>query len=361
MARTVRYGNLDTLVGLTFGADALVNVNALAVVGTITNSASSPNQVLSYQGLTGTLGNVFIAMNSVSFKVTAVSDASDSLTIDTFVGQTLVGELNFTICGFSAAGIALAAMPLDSLVSQSGNLPGLAGSLFMLGVNAARAQSHAFDFGIGSAYAFICGASVHYATTANPVIQGGTGPQMLIGLSGDDQITAGPAKTVIQAGPGNDTIQAGAGADTIYAGSGHDTIFGGSGGMTLIGGSGAMTVHPGTGQAIMAAGEGVDSFVFAPGHTGGMTLATADVIQKFHANPSNTIDLSAFDALLPAGGPAHLSFIGTAAFDHQPGEVRYAVTTTGVRVFGDVNGDGLADFTLTLTKLTSIAAQDFVL
>ena len=202
---------------------------------------------------------------------------------------------------------------------------------------------------------------MQFATAANPVIHGGTGPQMLIGMSGDDTLIAGPQKNVIRAGPGTTVIQAGSGANTIFGGSGTSTVYGSTGGMTVIGGSGPMTVHAGTGQAVIIAGTGVESFVFSPGHTGGMTLAKADIINRFHANPANTIDLSAFDALLPAGSSGHLTFIGNAAFDGGAGELRYSATTAGVRLFGDINGDTVADFTLTLPKLSTISASDFIL
>ncbi|WP_353228845.1 calcium-binding protein [Novosphingobium sp.] len=361
MAKTVRYGSLDALLGVTFAANSLVNISASAVNGSITNSTTSPNQILNYQGLLGTVGRSFIAMSTVSYKVVAVSNADDMVTIDAFVGQTLVGELNFTVCGFSPVGIALAAMPLDSLVTQSANLPGLNGSLFVLGVGAVGARSYGFNFGIGGSYTFVAGAKVLYATTASPVITGGYGPHLLVGLSGNDRITAGPGKTVIQAGPGNDVIYAGSGENTIYAGDGTDVIYGGTGGAAVFGGAGHAEVHPGTGKMIMVAGSGQDTFVFAPGKTGGLTTTTCDVIQKFHANPGNVIDLSAFDSLLPAGGPTHLSFLGTAAFDMHAGQLRYEAAGTGLMVFGDINGDGKADFALNLTKLTSLSAGDFIL
>ena len=352
MMKTVKLGSLDALVGLTFGADAFVNESATAVNGSITNSASSPNQVLSYNGMTGTVGSAFLTMNTVSFQVAGISDTDNTLTLDAFVGKTLVGTMDFTVCGFSAAGISLVSMPLASLVSQSGDLPGLDGSLFLLGLNASAAKSQTVAFGISNSYHFIPGAQVHYATTANPILKGGTGAQMLIALSGNDTITAGSGTTIIHGGPGNDVLIAGSGADTIYGGSGKDTLHAGSGTDTL---------YAGTGHAVMIAGGGTDSFVFSPGHTGGLAAATADVIQQFHPAHGDKIDLSAFDAGLPAGGTGHLTFIGTAAFGDHPGEVRYDVTSTGITVWGDVNGDGTADFCITLTKLASLTASAFIL
>ena len=361
MARTVSYGRLDTLLGLSFAADAFVTVTASSVVGSITNNATSANQVLSYQGMSGTLGGRFLSLPQVAFRIVAVDDSADSLTIDAYVGATLVAEMDFTVSGFSPVGIALAAMPLSGLISQAPDPGSLNGSLFLLGLGAAGVANSTMNFEIGDAYSFISGSHVQFATTANPVIRGGTGPQMLIGMSGDDTLIAGPQKNVIRAGPGTTVIDAGSGADAIFGGSGASTVFGSTGGMTVNGGSGPMTVIAGTGQAVITAGTGAETFVFSPDHTGGMTLATADMISRFNANPANVIDLSAFDALLPAGTSGHLTFIGKAAFDGGAGELRYVATAAGVRLYGDINGDGVADFTLTLPRLSTISASNFVL
>lgn len=240
MPRTVSYGRLDSLLGVSFAASAFVNIAASSVTGSITNNASSPNQVLNYSGMSGTLGKAFLTQAGATFRIVAVNDATDSLTIDAYVGKSLVGELDFTVCGFSAVGIALVSMPIDALVSQANNLDALNGAVFLLGLDATDAINSALNFAIGGAYSFIAGATVRYATGANPAIHGGTGPQLLIGLSGDDTITAGPQKNVIRAGPGTTTIHAGSGADLIYCGSGASTVFGSTGGMTIIGGSGPM-------------------------------------------------------------------------------------------------------------------------
>jgi Ca2+-binding RTX toxin-like protein len=246
-------------------------------------------------------------------------------------------------------------------VTQATNLPGLAGSLFVLGIDAAGAKSQTVNFTIGTAYSFMIQAGVHFATAADPVLQGGHGAQMLIALSGNTTITAGPGKNVIYGGPGNDVLTGGAGRDMIYGGAGTDTIIGGSGMDILTGGAGTDTIYAGTGRSILIGGTGTDRFVFAPGHTGGLTVETADAIQHFRPVQGDLIDLSAFDALLPAGGTGHLGFIGTAAFDGKAGEVRYDVTSSGLLLECDLTGAGTADFMITLKNIAGLAAADFVL
>lgn len=361
MPTTVNFGNLEGLLGQTFGANALVNTTATLINGTITFSTASPNEQLNYKGLTGTIGGAFIAMKTVSFEVVAVSDTNDTITIDAYVGSSMIAEMNFTVAGFSRAGIVLAAMPLDSLVTQASNLAGLAGSLFVLGPDAAGAKTQSIAFTIGAAYSFIANAGVHYATAANPVLKGFHGPQMLIALSGNDTLIAGGGRTVIYGGPGNDMLIAGTGKDIIDGGAGNDTIIGGSGKDILTGGSGTDTIYAGTGRSIVVGTTGTDKFVFAPGHTGGLTPETADSIQHFRPGHGDLIDLSAFDAHLPAGGPSHLTFIGTAAFDGHAGEVRYDVTSSGLAFEGDLTGAGTAEFLITMKNTFSLAASDFVL
>ena len=361
MATTVQFGYLDSLLGLTFGYGALANVAATQIRGSITNNAASTSEVLTYEGLTATIGSLFIAMKSVTFTVKAISDIDNTLTIDAYVGTMMVGEMNFSVAGFSPAGIVLAAMPLDALVSQTGGLSALAGSLFVLGIGAAGAKAQTVAFHIGNAYSFILDATVHYATAGHPVLQAGRGPQILIALSGNDTITAGPGRAVIYGGPGNDVLTGGAGNTMIYGGAGTDTIIGGSGMATLTAGSGTDTIIAGTGRTIMIGGDGMDKFVFAPGHTGGLTPATADAIQRFRPWLGDVIDLSAFGAVLPADSTGHLSFIGTAAFDNHAGELRYDVTSSGIALQCDLTGSGTAEVLITMKNITSIAASSFLL
>ncbi|KUR73313.1 calcium-binding protein [Novosphingobium sp. FSW06-99] len=361
MAKTVDLGSLDALVGVVFGPNAMVNATASLINGSITNSSASTSEVLTYGGLTGTIGSDFIAVKGITFVVNSVNDTDNTLTMNAYVGSTLVAELDFSVAGFSGAGIVLAAMPLASLVTQANNLSGLAGSLFVLGLGAEGAKGQSLNFGISNDYSFFPHASVHYATAANPVLQGSTGAQMLIALTGNDTVTAGPGETIIYGGTGTDVLRAGAGADTIYGGSGTDTIIGGSGADTLEAGSGIDTIYAGTGRSVLIGGLGTDTFVFAPGHTGGLTTATADVIRHFHPHLGDVINLTAFDALLPPGGTGHLSFIGTAAFDGRAGEVRYDVTSSGVTVECDMTGAGTADMMFMIRSVTTLAAGDFVL
>jgi hypothetical protein len=60
-------------------------------------------------------------------------------------------------------------------------------------------------------------------------------------------------------------------------------------------------------------------------------------------------------------GDQAFSFIGTAAFTHHAGELRFATASGVTSVYGDVNGDGTADFQIRLSGTITLVAADFVL
>jgi hypothetical protein len=85
-----------------------------------------------------------------------------------------------------------------------------------------------------------------------------------------------------------------------------------------------------------------------------------DVILDFHAAQDDIIDLSAIDAR-KGGGDNAFTFIGTAAFSGAKGQLRYQDPGDDLLVQGDTNGDGVADISLLLARLSPLGAGDFVL
>lgn len=137
----------------------------------------------------------------------------------------------------------------------------------------------------------------------------------------------------------SDTISGGQGTDLIYGGIGSDHIYGGSGKDVLVGG---------TGQDFLYGGSGNDTFVYNEAADAGMGKM-ADVIGDFKSG-QDKIDLHAF----MAGG----HFIGSAALTAGEGMAVSYNHTTGV-ISGDLNGDGVADFQITLANHAAILASDF--
>ena len=85
--------------------------------------------------------------------------------------------------------------------------------------------------------------------------------------------------------------------------------------------------------------------------------ALRDVIQDFSESDNDLIDLSRIDADTAKSGNQAFKFIGGNEFSHVAGELRFA---SGI-LSGDRNGDGIADFQVALTGVTSLKDGDFVL
>lgn len=112
----------------------------------------------------------------------------------------------------------------------------------------------------------------------------------------------------------------------------------------------------------MTGGRGADAFAFVSlGDFG--PADQLDRITDFSHADADTIDLSAIDPDLAKRGNQAFTFIGSAAFSGSgPAELR-AVDLAGdtVRVEGDWNHDGTADFTILVDAAAPLVAADFIL
>ncbi|MGL5034885.1 MAG: beta strand repeat-containing protein [Microcystaceae cyanobacterium] len=136
-------------------------------------------------------------------------------------------------------------------------------------------------------------------------------------------------------------------ADTLIGSNGNDVIVGGQGGDYITGGLGADT---------LTGGRDWNHFFFNSVAEIGKGVGTRDTITDFTANV-DFIHLENIDANTLIAGNQAFSFIGSAAFSGQAGQLRFA---SGL-VTGDVNADRVADFELALTGVTSLIAYNFVL
>ncbi|WP_421591191.1 M10 family metallopeptidase C-terminal domain-containing protein [Shinella sp. M27] len=123
----------------------------------------------------------------------------------------------------------------------------------------------------------------------------------------------------------------------------------------VIGGSGKDTIIASADVNVLKGGGGGDTFVFET-----VAAARGDKILDF-TQGSDKIGLSAIDANGSAAGSAAFKFIGTAAFHDVAGELRYFQKSGDTFVQGDVNGDGTADFTLSIDALITLKSTDFIL
>lgn len=137
---------------------------------------------------------------------------------------------------------------------------------------------------------------------------------------------------------GDDRIYGFAGKDYLYGGSGNDVMNGGLGADTLFGGTGA------------------DLFRFEDAD---LQDAARDRIGDFNHSERDRIDLRGIDANTETSADDSFTFIGSAAFSGQAGELRFEHKGSLTLVFGDTDGDGLADLKIRIDGLIDLTMADF--
>jgi Ca2+-binding RTX toxin-like protein len=138
----------------------------------------------------------------------------------------------------------------------------------------------------------------------------------------------------------------------LFGNAGNDILYGENGNDQLDGGSGLDRFY---------GGSGADQFIFNNGDFAGLTSSTADRIHDFSQAESDIIRLDGVDANSGLAGDQGFAFIGSGAFSHTAGELRYAQISGNTYVQGDTDGDGQADFWIRLDGLHSLVTSDFVL
>ncbi|HVQ08002.1 MAG TPA: M10 family metallopeptidase C-terminal domain-containing protein [Allosphingosinicella sp.] len=148
---------------------------------------------------------------------------------------------------------------------------------------------------------------------------------------------------------GNDAV------NTFIGGGGNDVIDGGGGDDRLQGDAGADR---------LTGGSGADHFIYTlagdsrdgPPRSDSKT-SMPDTITDFTSG-LDKIDLSEIDAV---PGPADaFTFIGQNAFSGQAGQLRFEMRGGQAHIYGDVDGDAIADLHIIATT-TTLVATDFIL
>jgi Ca2+-binding RTX toxin-like protein len=117
----------------------------------------------------------------------------------------------------------------------------------------------------------------------------------------------------------------------------------------LDGNAGANTLDGGAGADSMEGGLGADVFLF-----GSATEADGDVIADFNVAEGDRIDLRRIDPDSSLLGNQSFTWIGGADFGEVVGELRFASWV----LEGDLDGDGGADFQVTLTGIATLTAAN---
>ncbi|HEX2802634.1 MAG TPA: calcium-binding protein [Sphingomicrobium sp.] len=227
-----------------------------------------------------------------------------------------------------------------------------------------------------------------FALDGNDIIDGGAGADKMWGDLGDDTyyVDNYNDRAIELAGEGIDTVFASAnyvlgdhvekltmtGSANLWAyGNGGDNVLSGNGGAnklyglsgddTLRGRAGNDLLEGGAGRDVLFGESGADTFVFNDGDFAGMTSSTCDQVKDFSSADGDRIRLSGVDANTLAADDQAFAFIGTGAFSGTAGELRYDQISGTTYVYGDTNGDSLADFMIRLDGAHTLTSGDFVL
>ncbi|WP_426142880.1 M10 family metallopeptidase C-terminal domain-containing protein [Pseudomonas sp. DWP3-1-2] len=157
-------------------------------------------------------------------------------------------------------------------------------------------------------------------------------------LKGFENLTGSQFADFLTGNSGDNWLTGGDGNDTLMGSAGNDVLIGGAGTDTLIGGS------------------GTDTYVFSDLSEMGLG-ELADIIQGFKAAEGDKLDFSAIDARPQTEANDTFAFIGDAAFSaNNIGELRFA---DGV-LYGNIDSDGEADFSIQLTGVQTLQAADIM-
>ncbi|HET9427466.1 MAG TPA: calcium-binding protein, partial [Allosphingosinicella sp.] len=172
-----------------------------------------------------------------------------------------------------------------------------------------------------------------------------------------------------------DTLVGNSGANQLWGELGDDSLSGNAGDDTIDGGGGNDQIRGGSGLDSLIGGEGSDLFLFGSADeisikVGGQWLS--DVILDFDAGGESAsssvdrIDLSGLDAISKSKSDDAFSFIGDGAFTGVAGQLHALATGTDEQgrtiylIEGDMNGDSIADFQLSVHATGILGAGDFI-
>ena len=147
---------------------------------------------------------------------------------------------------------------------------------------------------------------------------------------------------------------------TIRGSYGSDTITGTNGDDRIDGWNGNDTIRGGSGKDMLWGAAGADIFDFDL--LTDSTVTNPDLIMDF-VSGTDKIDLSTLDANPISSGDQAFSFIGNKDFSGEIGQLRYDSTTApGITsLYGDVDGDMIADFRIDIFGTVNLVSSDLLM
>lgn len=190
-------------------------------------------------------------------------------------------------------------------------------------------------------------------------VLGGNGTDFVDGGAGNDVLRGGGGSDQMYGGDGNDVLLGGAGGDLLYGGDGDDRLYSEAGGSYLFGDAGRDRLFGGDERDILTGGPGVDLLTGGAGgdiFSFGPDSLERDIITDWGNEETYSQDY--IDLLDWSPG---LKFIGADRFSGTSGEVRFVQGDAQTIVFGDVDGDKVADFSIALLGSVTLTASDFLI
>ncbi|MDQ0464115.1 Ca2+-binding RTX toxin-like protein [Caulobacter ginsengisoli] len=146
--------------------------------------------------------------------------------------------------------------------------------------------------------------------------------------SGNIDGTGNALANTLTGNGGNNSLDGGAGDDVIKAGNGNDILIGGAGADILVGGAGA------------------DTFVVTAASIRTSGAVETDTVNDLIAAQSDRLDLSAIDADISTGADDAFHLVG--GFTRHAGEMTLTLSGGNTLLALDVDGDGRADYRMTI-------------
>ena len=299
-------GGNDTLVG-GLGADKLIGGAGTDIASYVNATAGVIASLLSPAGNSGEAkGDTY----------SSIEGLSGSKFVDKLIGDGNGNSLhglagNDTLDGGAGDDVLIGGAGADTLIGGAGidtasyadATKGVVASLAKPSLNTNDAQGDTFSF-----------------------------IENLTGSNYGDTLTGDAQANVLAGGVGADILNGGAGNDTLYGGAGSDQLYGGG---------------------------GKDVFVFKSLSDSTLNSAIRDTIFDFTAD--DKVDLSAIDANSKTSANDAFTFIDTKAFSGKAGELRYDKQASGTYIYGDVDGNKVADFAIRLDDAVVLKSGYFIL
>jgi Ca2+-binding RTX toxin-like protein len=206
----------------------------------------------------------------------------------------------------------------------------------------------------------------------NDTLLGNSGQDSLNGGLGHDSLNGGLSSDWLDGGVGNDILDGDAEHDIISGGAGLDTLIGGLGNDLLTGGNQADRLEGGAGRDTLVGGQdadllygGANQDIFRFTSASDSTTTLRDTVFDFQASKllygldgsvtrqiNDRLDLTQIDANTTMAGNQAFTWTGTGNVFKSAGDLWASVSSVATTVYGDTNGDGIADFEVYLVGVT---------